>query len=105
MNSAFPTGAMWGAAEAHARRLIHCVSVKLFAAATAGTGPEGARGGGAGDSDGGSGGGLYRCTEQTDWKRSPPTVRSHRHQPPCCLGTPAAYAWAHAWAHAFLCSW
>lgn len=73
VNSAFPTGAMWAAVEAHAMRLTRGHSVKLFAAASA----RAAGAGGFGAGDGGSGGGgLYRCCAQHAWRRTPPTARS-----------------------------
>lgn len=85
LNSAFPTGAMWAAAEAHARRLINCVNVKLFAAAATGGASAGARGAcdgdGVCDGDEIRGGGLYRCSAQDDWQRSTPTVWSTRYLP------------------------
>ena len=41
MQAAFPTGAMWAAAEAHAAWLVGCVHVQLYAPSTACGGPDG----------------------------------------------------------------
>lgn len=64
VQAAFPTGAMWPAAEAHAAWMVRCLDVKLYAPSAHGTT----------DGDDGASVAVRRCKE-SEWHELPAKVR------------------------------